>query len=126
MAEPSHSQQLDLIGIVTVLRDSGGREVARFEWPPWFTRGKNTPSTHAANVARGRHPFGAKLGPEDSTCGACYHAILTDRPYLGRVVERRLKYKKCALAKRTCGSATDLRVKWRGCMYFKRGVGGAS
>lgn len=74
------------------------------EWPTWFR-----PSgvvQHSHNVARGLHPFGMRLGPEERRCGDCAH--LRENRY-ARV------YYKCALAKNTGGTATDVRLKWRAC-----------
>jgi len=75
------------------------------DWPPWFRPSKYAP-TQARNVARGCHPMGAMLGPEDETCGSCRH------------VERHeysSTYIKCAVSRQSKAPATDIRLKWRAC-----------
>ncbi len=79
-------------------------------YPDWFFAGKNTPFTHCRNVARGRHPMGHELGPEESRCGTCKHVF---------VRQCSKTYFKCEKCRVTCGSATDIRLKWRGCALWE-------
>ena len=75
--------------------------------PTWFGSGT---ATQRASVARGLHPTGVKLGVEASMCGACKHL---KRKQFSKV------YLKCSLGRDTCGPATDIRARWRGCVKFE-------
>jgi hypothetical protein len=81
-------------------------------YPAWFKAGSTTPATHKSNVSAGHHPHGARLGPENSTCGACVH--FTRMKYHDKT------YRKCGRQVATHGAATDTRAKWRGCEYFDK------
>lgn len=104
--------QLDLEGV-----PRGQRSRPVTVWPSWFYVGKNTPAGWRANVAAGRHPFGAGLGPVGRRCGECEHAETRDVSPAG-VDYGALRFKKCAKARQSRGLATDLRVSWRACVYF--------
>lgn len=81
------------------------------DWPPWFTAGKTTPTTHIRNVANRRHPLGLGLiDRDDATCGNCKHL---------RVKRLGNTYIKCGIGPNTGGSATDIRRKWRGCSAWE-------
>lgn len=84
-------------------------EAPALQWPEWFAPGSTTPATHAARVARGLHPLGAPLSAAaHAKCGNCAHLV--------KVKTRSGKgFHKCALVAATAGTATDLRLAWRGC-----------
>lgn len=106
----SGGEQLPLAGCEGELRVA-----PEFHWPAWFRRRKNTPRTYLDRVGRGRHPLGARLGPEASSCGACKSRRI------GHNNSNR-RYWKCDLARPwTSGLATDLTLRWRGCELFEAG-----
>jgi hypothetical protein len=78
--------------------------------PDWFSIGSTVPRTHTSNVVRGLHPFGHDLGPETSRCRTCKH--VTRRQYAS-------SYLKCAKSLQSSGLATDVRLKWRGCVMWE-------
>ena len=85
---------------------------AEQEWPDWFTPSKNE-KPKARNVARGLHPLGGELGPEDSRCGTCKHLV------------RRVQSKtwlKCEKTSMSRCSASDIRAKWRGCGQYEEAM----
>ncbi len=84
-------------------------------WPSWFIAGKNTPRTHKKQVARGRHPLGQELGGEATKCGTCEHCWID--PWHSK------RYYKCAKVTMTSGPATDVRLKWRGCVLWEERTG---
>ena len=78
--------------------------------PSWFKASKAC-VMHIRMVQRGLHPFGFPLHEDPSLrCGDCYH-----------VYQKRLgnTYNKCERVKATGGPCSDVRLKWRGCKYFK-------
>lgn len=86
-------------------------------WPDWFRPSKYAPA-QARLVALGRHPMGGALGSAETSCGACVH-LVRNGMRSGRV------YLKCALSRQSCGPATDLRAKWRGCEKWTQAPSGA-
>ncbi len=93
--------QRDLFGDIPKLRPC----------PEWFHIGKWTPATHVNRVIlHGRHPMGQDLGPEISRCGSCSH--MYERK-VGRT------FKKCDLVRETCGAASDIKLRWRGCVRWE-------
>lgn len=95
-----------------VVEADGNRVGCKFCGPPpmpgWFGAGT---ATQRANVLRGLHPMGDRLGPDGSTCGECVH--------LSAVEYHDGRYLKCAMVRSTRGPGTDIRRKWRGCRQFR-------
>ena len=76
-------------------------------WPDWFTIGTSAPLAFSQRVARGRHPLGAELGPEDKKCRHCVNAV------------KMRKWWKCRLVRVSSSPGSDLRLKWRACQFFR-------
>ncbi len=81
--------------------------------PSWFYMGSTTPRIHVKNVWAGRHPLGNELGPEASRCRTCKHLIKD--PYHSKT------FYKCEKSNITHGAATDVKLKWRGCVLWEQG-----
>ena len=80
--------------------------------PSWYRPSKDR-KTQNHNVARGLHPMGLALHPDESKrCGGCAH-VVTQGWTAG-------KYLKCDAARITRGPATDIRAKWRACEKWER------
>jgi hypothetical protein len=78
-------------------------------WPDWYRPNKATPRKNE-RVAKGCHPMGGQLGPEQSRCRDCRFLVRGD---LFR------RYLKCSQVIMTHGPASDVRAKWRGCVLWR-------